>query len=159
MAIMDKYVEFCDEVDISAAAGTALVGSQIDMDVVRDLGDGQPVYLIVQTGATEIITGGSAGTVQFKLASDATASVSTTTSTIHGESTTYVTDDSAANSPECNAGGKLWVTTLPGEGDPYEAFLGLLVVTATTTTTAGTINAWLALDPPTSTKSYADGAN
>lgn len=159
MAIMDSRVEFCDNVDVSATAGTALVGSQIDMSVARDLGNGQPVYLVIKTGDTEIITGGSAGTIQFKLASDATASVSTTTATDHVITPTFVTDDSAANSPELNAGGIIYCSPLPMEGDPYEQFLGILCVTATTTTTAGTIDAYLTLDPPTTKKFYADATN
>jgi hypothetical protein len=45
---------------------------------------------------------------------------------------------------------------IPAEGHVYEAFLGLLCVTTTTTTTAGKINAFLTLDP-TKWKASADG--
>jgi hypothetical protein len=128
------------------------------MSVARDLGNGQPVYLCIRTGGTEIITGGSAGTIQFKLASDAAAAISTTTSTIHLITSEYVTDDSAANSPELNAGGTIYFGALPQEGDPYERYLGILAVTATTTTTAGTINAFLTIDA-NGWKSYADATN
>jgi len=46
-----------------------------------------------------------------------------------------------------------------GEGALYERYLAVQAVTATTTTTAGAINAYLTLDPPTSLKSFADAAN
>jgi hypothetical protein len=158
MAILDSRNEFCDAVDVSAAAGTALVGSQIDTSVIRDLGDGQPVYLVIGVD-TEIITGGSAGTIQFVLASDATAVISTTTSTLHAHSEVFVTDGTDANDAELKAGAYPFVIPLPMEGPEYEQFLGILVVTATTTTTAGAINAYLTLTPPVTRRTYADASN
>ncbi len=156
---LDERTEFADDVDVSAAAGTALVGDVIDSSVVRDLGNGQPVYLVIRTGGTEIITGGSAGTLLFQLASDAAAAIATDGSaTVHLQTDALVTDDSAANAAQFNAGGTIFFGALPLEGVPYERYLGILAVTATTTTTAGTINAFLTLDPG-GWKSYADAAN
>ena len=156
---LDERTEFADDVDVSAAAGTALVGDVIDMTVARDLGNGQPVYLCIRTGGTEIITGGTAGTIQFKLASDAAAAIATDGSaTEHIVTDTFVTDDSAANSAQLNAGGTIYFGALPQEGFVYERYLGILVVTGTTTTTAGTINAFLTTDP-NGWKSYADAVN
>jgi hypothetical protein len=159
--IMDSRLEFCDAVSVAATAGTALVGSQIDTSVVNDVGQGQPVYLVVNVD-TEIITGGVAGTIQFVLASDATAAISTTTSSLHAFSEEFVTDDTGANDAELKAGAYPWVIPLPLEGQQYEQFLGILVITGTTTTTAGAINAFLTLDPPRAGKgvdSYADATN
>jgi len=155
---LDERTEFCDEVDVSSAAGTNLVGDVIDSSVVRDLGAGQPVYLVIRTGSTEIITGGSAGTLTFLLASDAAAAISTSTATEHLRTEVLVTDDSAANSALFNAGGIIFMGALPQEGPAYERYLGILAVTATTTTTAGTINAFLTLDPG-GWRSYADATN
>jgi hypothetical protein len=45
------------------------------------------------------------------------------------------------------------------EGNVYERYLGILCVTATTTTTAGKINAFLTLDPPASRKNYPEGVS
>jgi hypothetical protein len=74
------------------------------MSVARDLGNGQPVYLVINVD-TEIITGGVAGTIQFKLASDATAVIATDGSaTDHWLSPVFVTDDAGANDDELNAG-------------------------------------------------------
>jgi hypothetical protein len=156
--IMDKFVEFADAVSVAAAAGTANIGSQIDMSVVRDLGQGQPVYLVVNVD-TEIITGGVAGTIKFQLVSDSTASIATNgTQTIHAESATYVTDDAGANDVQMNAGEVPFHITLPIEGVEYEQFLGVQAVIATTTVTAGAINAFLTLDPY-GAKHYPDASN
>jgi len=155
--IMDERTEFCDATSVAAAAGTALVGDVIDLGTVaRDIGNGQPIYLVITT-ATEIITGGAAGTVKFQLVSDSTANLATSP-TVHIDTGTFVTDDSAANSAQLNAGGVIFCGPLPLQGNVYEQYLGILCVTATTTTTAGAINAFLTLDP-TGWAAYAEGAN
>jgi len=159
--ILDERNEFCDNVDVSASAGTALVGDVIDLGAAgEDIGNGQPIYLVIRTGSTEIITGGSAGTIQFQLASDSAAAIATDgTATEHLITQAYVTDDSAANSNELNAGEIIYMAPLPvGTVSDYERYLGILCVTATTTTTAGTINAFLTLDPGR-WKSYPDAVN
>ena len=156
---LDERTEFADDVSVAASAGTALIGDVIDSTVARDLGNGQPVYLVIRTGGTEIITGGSAGTLQFKLASDAAAAIATNgDATEHIVTDTLVTDDAGSNSALFNAGGLIYMGAIPLEGPAYERYLGILAVTATTTTTAGTINAYLTLDPGL-WKSYADATN
>lgn len=153
--ILDERTELADAVSVAAAAGTALIGDQIDMTVARNLGGGAPVYLVI-TVDTEIITGGAAGTVQFVIASDAAAAIATDGSaTVHWASRLFVTDDSAANDAQMNAGAVIACVALPSEGAVYERYLGILCVTATTTTTAGKINAFLTLNP-TPWKAYAN---
>jgi hypothetical protein len=157
--IIDKLNEFAEDVDVSAAAGTALVGDVIDLGATpQDLGNGKPMYLVIVGGDTAIITGGAAGTIQFELASDAQAAIATDGSaSTHILTPTYVTDDAALNA--INIGTNVFMGALPtGAGVAYERYLGVLVTTATTTTTAGTINAFLTTDP-SYWKSYADGAN
>lgn len=159
--IMDERLEFADAVSVAAAAGTALIGDVIDLSsVARDIGSGQPMYLIITTD-TEIITGGSAGTIKFQLASDAQAAIATDGSaTVHLDTGTFVTDDAAANDSKLNAGGLIFYGTMPGEGAVYERYLGILAVIGTTTVTAGKINAFLTLDPPRNlARVYAEGAN
>lgn len=150
--ITDALNTFADGVSVAAAAGTALIGDVIDLGANhRDIGASSygGMYLVITTG-TEIITGGAAGTVKFQLASDAQAAIATDGSaSVHFDTGTFVTDDSAANSAELNAGGRIACIALPIEGRVYERFLGILAVTATTTTTAGTINAYLTKTPPT----------
>jgi hypothetical protein len=158
--IMDERLEFADAVSVAAAAGTSLIGDVIDLSSIgRDIGSGQEVFLVI-TVDTEIITGGAAGTIKFQLVSDAQAAIATDgTATVHMDTGTLVTDDAAANSAKLNAGSILFYGTLPGEGNVYERFLGILAVIATTEVTAGKINAFLTLDPPRSGRIYAEGAN
>ena len=145
--ILDERGEFADAVSVAAAAGTALIGDVIDLEVARDIGNGEPVYLMITTD-TEIITGGVAGTIKFQLASDAQAAIATDGSaTVHLDTGTFVTDDAGANDAELNAGGVIAMIALPLEGKNYERYLGVLAVIATTTVTAGAINAFLTADP------------
>jgi hypothetical protein len=154
--ILDERTEFADAVSVAAAAGTALIGDVIDTTVVRNLGSGRNLHLVI-TVAVEIITAGTAGTLVFKLVSDAQAAIATDgTATEHFVSRAFVTDDAGANDAELNAGGVPVKVMLPEEGRPYERYLGILAVTATTTTTAGAINAFLTFEPK-ATKAYPDG--
>lgn len=140
--ILDSLLEFADATAVNAAAGTALIGNVIDLDAVhRDIGVGEQVYLVINTDTT-IITGGSAGTVKFQLASDAQAAIATDgTATVHFDTGTFATG--ATSAAQITAGGTIAVIALPMEGNVYERYLGILCVTATTTTTAGKINAFL----------------
>lgn len=157
--IMDERTEFADAASVAAAAGTALIGDVIDLGATaRDMGSGQPLYLVITTD-TEIITGGAAGTIKFQLASDAAAAIATDGSaSVHIDTGTFVTDDSAANDAQMNAGGVIFCGPLPLQGRVYERYLGILAVIATTTVTAGKINAFLTLDP-SKWVATAEGAN
>lgn len=158
--ILDERNEFADAASVAAAAGTAMIGDVIPLgSIARDMGMGEPVWLVI-TCATEIITGGAAGTIKFQLASDAQAAIATDGSaTVHLDSGTFVTDDSAANATQMNAGEVIFAAPLPVQGNVYEAYLGILAVIGTTTVTAGAINAFLTLDPPRGKKLYVEGVN
>lgn len=144
--ILDERTEFADAVSVAAAAGTALIGDVIDLTaVVRDIGVNDHLFLNIQVD-TEIITGGAAGTVKFQLASDAQAAIATDGSaTIHYDSGTFATGAAASN-PQLATGKTLVQIALPMAGKSYERYLGILCVTATTTTTAGAISAFLTPD-------------
>jgi hypothetical protein len=154
--IIDDLLEFADATSVAASAGTALIGDVIDLGggtgpdgvttfVPHDLGNGKPMYLVITIG-TSIITGGSAGTVKFQLASDAQAAIATNgAATVHWDSGTYATGAAAAAG--ITAGDKLVIPLPLDEFRTYERYLGILCVTATTTTTAGAINAFLTFDP------------
>lgn len=156
--IIDKLCEFADNVSVAAGAGTALIGNVMDTAALnRDLGDGEPIYLVLKTGTTEIITGGSAGTIQFFLVSDAAADLASAVvanCTLHLSSASLVTDDAAANSSQLNAGQQILVAALPL--GTYERYMGILCTIGTTTVTAGTIDAFLTRDKPYTGKQYAD---
>lgn len=145
--ILDETLEFADAESVAAAAGTALIGDVIDLSAIqRDIGNGEPLYLVITT-ATEIITGGVAGTINFALVSDAAAAIATDGSaTVHFQTKDFVTDDANANDAELNAGGVIAAVALPMEGVPYERYLGILCTIGTTTVTAGAINAFLTHD-------------
>lgn len=147
--ILDKRLEFCDNVSVAAAAGTALVGDVIDLGGTTNYpGNGEPLYLVIQSGDTEIITGGSAGTIQFHLVSDSLATLGAgvvASCTLHYQTGTFVTDDTAANDAAMGPNATIAVVALPRGS--YERYLGILVTIATTTVTAGTINAFLTQDP------------
>lgn len=144
--IIDTRTQFADAESVAAAAGTALIGDVIDMTVARDLGNGKPVYLVILT-QTSIITGGSAGTIKFQLASDAQAAIAVDGSaTVHFDTGTFVTDGDDANA--LDAGAVIAVVPLPLETvNSYERYLGILATIATTTVTAGAVDAFLTLDP------------
>lgn len=144
--ILDERNEFADAVSVAASAGTANIGDVIDLSVARDIGNGEPMYLVINVD-TEIITGGSAGTIAFQLVSDASGTIATDGSqTVHFKSRDFVTDDAAANDAALSAGAFPVVVALPMEGQAYERYLGVQAVVGTTTVTAGKINAFLTHD-------------
>ena len=155
--IMDDRLEFADAVSVAAAAGTALIGDVIDTGSIhRDMGSGKGLWLIITTD-TEIITAGAAGTVKFQLVSDAQAAIAVDgTATVHVDTGTFVTGAANANDNQLNAAGTIACIQLPLEGKVYERYIGVLAVTATTTTTAGKINAFLTYDP-IGWRSYPEG--
>jgi len=146
--ILDDRLEFADAVSVAASAGTALIGDVIDTGGDGLEGNSDGLYCVINI-ATEVITGGAAGTLQFQLVSDAQAAIATDgTATVHASSASLVTDGTDANDALLKAGQYPLVVELP-RGKTYERYLGILAVTATTTTTAGAINAFLTRNPPT----------
>lgn len=138
--IVDSRNEFCDAVSLNTgAAGTYLIGSQIDTGLANNIGAIDDLYLViqVQTG----ITAGSAGTVSFSLASDDSAAVSTSTSTVHFTTAAFATSATAIA-----AGTVLACVALP-KGFTYERYLGILQTTGTAAITAGKIDAFLTQNP------------
>jgi hypothetical protein len=154
--ILDERNEFADAVSVAAVAGTALIGDVMDLGAAPgDLGPGDGLYLVIQTD-TEIITGGSTGSIQFFLVSDAAADLASAVvanCTTHLASAALVTDDAAVNSAELNAGGVILCAKLPY--GTYERYLGILCTIGTETVTAGKINAFLTPDVA-KWKPYAD---
>ena len=154
--ILDTLLEFADATSVAAAASTALIGDVIDLQEARDIGNGEPVYLVIQCD-TSIITGGTAGTIKFQLASDAQAAIATNGSaTVHYDTGTFVTDGDDANA--LDAGALIAAIALPMEGNVYERYLGILCTIGTTTVTAGAINAFLTSDVA-KWKAYPDASN
>jgi hypothetical protein len=151
---LDDSLIFAMNVSVAAAAGTTtVIGDVIDLgspgqggtpNAITFPGDGEPLYLNILTGNTEIITAGAAGTLELQLRSDSTSNLATSP-TIHARSRAYVTDDDAANSAELNVNGKILVVPLPVEN--YERFLGVVAVVGGVDITAGNIKAWIGKHP------------
>ena len=147
--IIDSRLEFADAADLSQSAGTYLSTNVVDTSVARDMGNGQPLYLIIQIDET--VTSGGSATVQFRLRSDNAAAIHATTSTGH-------IDTGAIGKADLVAGYTL-VLPLPPEGsNAYERFIGVQAIVAAATTTAGTYSAFLTIDP-TGWKAVPDATN
>jgi hypothetical protein len=72
--IFDERTEFADAAAIGMAAGNAIAPNTDVIDLgatptLRDLGNGQPVYLVLQVDTTFV---GATATIQFQLVSDST---------------------------------------------------------------------------------------
>ena len=151
---IDERAEFCDATATQGAAGsTALVGDVMDLSVNRDIGQGHPMYLVIQV--TTAFSGGTSA--QFTLASDSSATIAVDgNQTNHWQSDVFTTAQLTAG---FTFGFALpFGDTARGEDTAgYERYLGILV-TDVGTNTAGAINAFLTPDPYGWT-AYPDGNN
>ncbi len=148
--LVDSRLEFADDLTAWLTQGTLLLGDVIDLGVARDIGHGQPVYLVIQV--TELYASGGSALVNFRLRSDGVAAIHATTSSAHTET-----------GPMAFALltlGAQFVIPIPPEGVAYEQFLGVQVVVTGADLTAGDVNAFLTTEPTVKpTTSYADAAN
>lgn len=134
--ILDERTEFADALTCVANVGNAILGDVIDLGAtptLRDLGNGQPIYLVIQVDTA--ITGTSS-TVQWQLCSDSTANLATS-KTVHL--------DTGAIAEATLVAGYTKVLALPAEAT-YERYLGLWQTVGTANLSAGKINAFLATD-------------
>jgi len=143
--IRDARTTFASAVSVAASAGTAVIGNYIDRTITPNV-DQARLYLVIFC-TTAIITGGSAGTVQIDLITS--AATAGTSPNIHIASPIWVTG-SASVAP-LTLGSLMLLAELPrGSGivglGAYLRYMMIQVVTATTTTTAGAISAFLSLE-------------
>lgn len=135
--ILDEKLEFCDALSVAATVGSALVGDVVDLRAAdARLGSNVPLYLVIQV--TTAFATATTATVSFELASDDTAAINVTTGSKHVRTQAFDTTALGA--------GKQIIVPLPAGIPTYERYLGLIVVTAGATTTAGSINAFLTND-------------
>ena len=151
--ILDERTEFADATSLNTgAAGTYNIGDVIDLqgqaigtaNLTRDLGTVDPLWLVIRV-ATTATSGGSA-TGQFRLVSDDSGTLSTTTSTVHYTS-------AAIAVASLTAGTTIAAVQLPSGS--YERYLGIQQITGTAAFTAGAIDAFLTSDPAL-WRAYAD---
>ena len=145
--IFDKRSEFCDDTALNtSAAGTYLIGNVINLNKTGlDLGQGDPLWLVIQVSTTATSSGSAAAT--FKLASDAQAAIAT-----DGSATVHLVSDTMTVA-SLTTGTVVLMAPLPR--GTYERYLGLLQVTGTAAFTAGKVNAFLTTDP-NGWKAYAN---
>lgn len=145
--ILDERNEFCDATSAVLGLGqNAIIGDVIDLGAtptLRDLGAGEPIYLVIQVATTFV---GATSTTTFDLRSDSVAAL-TTSPTTH-----YTT---GAIPVATLVAGYTKVIALPAEVT-YERYLGLWETNATAAVTAGAINAFLTTDVARYT-AYNDG--
>jgi hypothetical protein len=146
--ILDERTEFADAAAIALNTTNAIAPNTDVIDLgatptLRDLGNGQPIYLVIQVDTS--FTG--AGNVTFDLVSDSTANLATSKTTHY---TTGAIDYATW------IAGYTKVVALPMEVT-YERYLGLWETTSGNLT-GGKINAFLATDVSKWT-AYADATN
>ncbi len=140
--ILDKRTEFCDGTALNTgAAGTYVIGDQVDLGVARDIGNGQSLSWEVQvlTG----INAAAAGTVTFQLVSADNAAL-TTNPVVHAQTSAFTTSTTSGNAGGALAAGTtLAVIDLPQEGPAYKRYLGVRQVTGTSAISAGAVDSFL----------------
>lgn len=138
--IIDSRLEFCDAAALdTSGTDTDLIGDVVDLGTARDVGHGEPVYLVITVDTA--VTSGGAATVQFHLASDSQAAIATDGSATYHWSSGVVSKDTLT------AGYVVAVVPLPAQGAAYERFLGILTTVGGAVVTAGRINAFITADP------------
>jgi len=148
--ILDERNEFADAAAIALNIGNAIAPNTDVIDLgetptLRNLGAGQPIYLVLQVDTSFV---GTNATIAFDLVSDSVAALTTS-------KTTHFT--TGALPVATWAAGYTKVIALPDEVT-YERYLGLWMTVATANVTAGKLNAFLATDVSRWT-AYADAVN
>jgi hypothetical protein len=151
--IMDKLTEFANAVALNTGgAATYNVGDIVDTSAIqRDLGMGQPIWLVVQV-TTAVDSAADNTTQQFRLVSDATTTIAT-----DGSASQHLVSPVFAQATL--VAGFTWAVALPIEGVAYERYLAVQHTTAVAAATAGAIRAFLSLEPPSTRKTYNDAQN
>lgn len=151
---VDDKLEFCDATALNqGGAASYNIGDVVDTAVARDLGNGQPVYLVI-VATTAITTAGAAGSVTFALVSDGTDTIATNgTQTTHFQSRAWATSGTPIA-----AGTVLFKCPIPSEGPAYEQYLAVQQITSTTALNGGAVDAFLTVDAAR-WKAYDDAAS
>ena len=150
--IMDKFLEFSDAQAVTSTAistnvvDLAPLGNGVGTNTVRDLGNGETLYLVVRTVSPATDTGNDA-TLTVTLESSAAEALSA--STVHFSTGAL---SFATFSP---AGAQIAITDLPSGN--YQRYLGVRYTVANGPLTGGTFDAIIVKDPQTY-RSYAVGS-
>lgn len=149
--LLDSRSEFGDAATLIGGTGRNLIGNVMNTSVIRDLGQGVPIYLVVEI-ETAVDSAADGATIQFELVSDAQAAIAT-----DGSATEHLVSSVLAEATMV-AGYQVFCVALPWEGPAYEKFLGLIANVGVEAVTAGTVNAFLTLTPHRY-RAYPDAQN
>lgn len=146
--ISDSLLTFCDATALNTgAAGSYIIGNQIDLSVARNVGvgvgEGQ-LYLVITVDTTA--TSGGSATAVFSLVSDGDSAIG---------SPNVIASTAAIAVATLVQGYPALVLALP-ISDVYERYLAIQQTTAVAAFTAGKINAFLTTTPP-ARRAYPDG--
>jgi hypothetical protein len=135
MAILDHFTVIAEATNAfgTTGAGEVTIGTSFPIGTARDIGNGHPIYLVIQVDTAFVGVGGS---VNFRVKSDSTANLATAPVTHFETGATAVTALTA---------GKRWVFELPLGAD-YKNFVGLTATSTGANTTAGKIDAYISPD-------------
>jgi Bbp16 len=138
--IMDARNEFCDATALNTgSAASYAIGSVIDLGTVpRDIGNGQPLYLVISVD-TSVDSSGDGTKQQFHLVSDATTTIAVDGSATYHLSTPVFTQAQLLS-------GARFIFPIP-VGIMSERYLAFLHTTSVEAATAGKVNAFLTMDP------------
>lgn len=150
--ILDSLLEFADATSVGTPNNTTVnVGDIIDLVDARDIGGGEPLYLVIQVSTA--VTSGGAATVAFKFVSDGTSSIA-----VNGDQTQHGRTDEFPVA-DLVAGFQVTIPLTPEGDNVYERFLAFQIEeTAGQALTAGAVNAFIT-HAPSHYKSYPDGTN
>ena len=147
--ICDKLATFADDTALNTgAAGSYIIGDQIDLQVARGIGTligHAQLWLVVKVQTTA--TSGGSATLAVNLVTDDNGALS---------SPTVIASTPAFAVANLTAGTVLAVFALP-ISSAYERYIGIQQVTGTAAFTAGKIDAFLTTSPP-AYRAYAQGA-
>ena len=147
--ILDSRLAIAVAATLNTATGTNNLTNVIDLstnalNAVRDMGNGEPVYLILSAQAD--ITSGGTATLAFQLVSDSVAAIQTNGSqVVHAVSRTVTVPASATVATGTKAGTMFWIIALP-QGVDYKQYLGVQQVVGTAVLTAGAVNCHITAD-------------
>lgn len=135
--ILDNFAEFGDAATlVGTAATTYVLGDVMDLgSTSQDIGNGEPLYLVVRI-ADAVLAAGGAANVTFRLVSDSVASLDNS-ATVHLNS-------GAIAKGTLVEGYTVFAVALPL--GTYERYLGVTYTPDTNNTTAGKADAFLTKD-------------
>jgi hypothetical protein len=146
--IADALLTFCDDTALNTgAAGSYIIGNQVDLSVARNIGvgigEGQ-LFLVVTVQTTA--TSGGAATLTIDFVTDDNGSLS---------SPTVLASSAAIPVASLVQGYPAIVLAVP-ISDAVERYIGIQQRTGVAAFTAGKINAFLTTTPP-ARRAYPDG--